>query len=237
MALAIRATRSPLCSRSTNSFGAFIRPLNLSVHGSSFSPSTVVSIWSSTITLLSSSPVQTTASTSTASSSSVLQSSQAHHGTPPGTIALAVVLSIIGCIFLFAILRCCNSYRKTPHYDRVAAAINRHLIYREMTEDNQRPMVDETMSTKSLPRYSPRPPTFASRESENPFDDSHSSPSRPVSIATSSAHSSPFSDDHARESHVSTHSLHSDTVSVYSSRTSSFSVSPFSDPAPQRTSY
>lgn len=179
------------------------------------------------------------------SSPTTVPQSESQHRPTPAAIAFEVIGAIIGVIFLFSIFRCCNSYRKTPHYDRVAAAINRHLIYREMTE-RDRAVPESGRSTPILPRYSPRPPTFVSREGsrsshQNPFNDSNSTQSRPVSGAESaSVYSSPFSDEHANEGDGrtsgrpisnSTHSLlSSDTISVYSSASS-----PFIDPVEPRT--
>ena len=96
------------------------------------------------------------------SSSPVTQSA---HNIAPITIALAVVVSVTGSIFLFAIIRCLISYRKTPHYDRVSVAIDRQLVYREMSEYWDL----EIKIEECLPVYT-RPPSFISVE-ETPSDE------------------------------------------------------------------
>jgi hypothetical protein len=81
---------------------------------------------------------------------------------------LGVLAAILGLILLFNLLRCLNSYFRTPGYDRVAAILQRHGLHREMREQQhtwnplgRRRQSNNTDFVPPPPPYIP-PPSYVS---------------------------------------------------------------------------
>ncbi|KAJ7583867.1 hypothetical protein C8J56DRAFT_194044 [Mycena floridula] len=121
------------------------------------------------------SPVSTSTSTSTPTTFSSSSSLPAATSKPASKahisrrktvlIALAVIGTVLGLFFTFCLIRFCISYRRTPHYDRTAAAIDRFRIHRDLMRLSQSDA--ESRQSSVLPAYSPRPPSFVSNESRH----------------------------------------------------------------------
>ena len=78
----------------------------------------------------------------------------------PILIFFEILSGLAGLVLCLGLLRCCNSYRRTPPRDRISDIIQRHQLQVEMEELRRRTPVIAFFFQEPAPPYLPRPPSY-----------------------------------------------------------------------------
>ena len=78
----------------------------------------------------------------------------------PIFIFFEVLSGLTGLVLCLGLLRCCNSYRRTPPRDRISDIVQRHQLQVEMEELRRRTPLVAFFFQEPAPPYLPRPPSY-----------------------------------------------------------------------------
>lgn len=111
--------------------------------------------------------VPTTRSVAPFAVPTLLPEPRTHHdrnrtGQTPILIFFEVLSGLAGLVLCLGLLRCCNSYRRTPPRDRISDIVQRHQLQVEIEELRRRPPrpVMAFLLQEPAPPYLPRPPSY-----------------------------------------------------------------------------